>query len=131
MRSRKATILMLAAGSVLLCTGCPFMDTRVTNQGGGTVISAVNKIGSQHLASLTPDEVQILTDTFSNLQDKVDVFVTDAQAADAVFFLIEHDLNSFEDVQRFIAEAQADPDSIEVPESLILLAESIDLSRVP
>jgi hypothetical protein len=120
-----------ALGGLLLCTGCPFADSRTTNQGGGTLVSAVDKIATQELASLTPDEVQLLTDAFTNLQDQVTIDVSDEQAGDAVLFLIEHELNSFEEIQQFVAEAQQNPDAVQVPESLLRLVESIEVNGLP
>jgi hypothetical protein len=130
MRVRNAA----AAAALGLClstlTGCPFIDARTSNQGGGNLLSAVDKVVGGRLASLTPDEVQILGDTASNLNDQVKVFLSDGEAADAVLFLVENELNSFEDIARFADEASQDPDSVQVPESLIKLVENLDLDAL-
>ncbi len=130
MWTRKFGALALAGATLGVTAGCPFADSRTNNQGGGTLLTAVDKVTTQSLGSLTPDEIQILGDTFTTLQDTVDVVITDEQAADAVLFMLEHNINSFDELRLFIEEAQQNPDAVEIPESLLRFAESFDIEAI-
>lgn len=130
MWTRKIGVLALCGAALGMTAGCPFVDSRTSNQGGGTLLTAVDKVTTQSLGSLTPDEIQILGDTFSAVQDTVDVFITDEQAGDAVLFMLEHNINSFDELRLFIEEAQQNPDSVEIPESLLRFAESFDIEAI-
>ncbi len=122
--------LILAASALTVAGGCPF-NTRLTNQGGGTIFSAVGKIADQRLSALTPDEVQILTDTVSELAPQVSIFVEDEQAQAAVDFLDANSLNTVDDLAEFAEDAANNPDEVVIPESLQQLIDSgIDLESI-
>jgi hypothetical protein len=116
--------LLLGAFSLTLLTGCPSADPRLRNQGGGSLVSAGLKIAQNRIHQLTPDELQILADAVVARTPDLDVVVTDEQAADAVAFIQENNLKSVSDVEALIAQAQQDPDSIEIPDSILLLIQS-------
>lgn len=129
--TRIRTLTLVLAGSALMVAGgCPF-SVRLTNQGGGTIFSAVGKIADQRLSSLTPDEVQILTDTVSDLAPQVSVFVEDNEAQAAVDFLKANELATVDDLAAFADEAANNPDAVVIPESLQQLLDSgIDLESI-
>jgi anti-anti-sigma regulatory factor len=129
MRTHNVT-LILAGSALLVVGGCPF-DARLTNQGGGSIFTAVGKIVDQRLSRLTPDEVQILTDTVSDLAPQVSIFVEDEEAQAAVDFLDANGLDTIDDLAQFAEDAAADPRGVSIPESLEQLIESgIDLESI-
>jgi hypothetical protein len=107
-----------------LMTGCPSMDPRTSNQGGGNILTAGAKIAAGRISTLTPDEVQILGDTVSANSPQVEIWITDEQAADAVQFLKDNNVNTIQDIQRLVEQYRRDPDSIEIPQSIVDLFES-------
>ena len=130
MRYRTIT-LTLAASLLVTVTGCPFGNTRTTNQGGGTVISAAGKVAGGQMTNLTPDEIQIVSDTISDLSPNVSLFISDDQAAVAVDFLQANDLNSIEDIAAFAEQVADDPSGVVIPDSLMQLVNSgIDLDSL-
>lgn len=105
--------------------GCPMAGPeRTTNQGGGNILSATSKIVGGQMTNLTPDELQIAVDTVSNVSEAIDIELTDEQAQAAVDFLVANSLNSIEDIEAFVAQAENDPDSVQIPESLQALIDS-------
>ncbi len=100
------------------------MDPRTSNQGGGNILTAAAKIAAGRISTLTPDEVQILGDTVSANSPQVEISITDEQAADAVRFLKDNNVNTIQDIQRLVEQYRRDPDSIEIPQSIIDLFES-------
>jgi hypothetical protein len=115
-------LITAVVGTSWLMGGCllPAFDSRTSNQGGGTIVTAVNKVTSQQLARLTADELQILADAFSELSPDVNITLTDEQAQAAVDFLVTNEVNSFADVETLAN----DPDAAEVPESLQAIIDS-------
>lgn len=119
------TIALTITGSLLISvTGCPFGDSRTTNQGGGTVVTAAGKVVGGQMTLLTPDEIQIVSDTISDLSPEVSLFIGDDEAAVAVDFLRANNLNSLEDIAAFAKEAANNPGSVVIPESLTQLLDS-------
>lgn len=122
-------IMFASAG--LLLAGCPFQDERTSNQGGGSVITAVSKITGGRMTGLTADEIQILGDTVSDLSPEIDININDEQAAAVTDFLEANNLDSINEVEDFVHQAEDDPSSVVIPQSLIDLIESgIDLSSI-
>ncbi len=106
--------------------GCVFStDPRTSNQGGGNILTATGKIASGQLASLTPDEIQILADTALQANPELgQVELTDDQAQAASDFLKANHVNTIEDIQALIEQAQQDPNSVVIPESVLTLIDS-------
>lgn len=122
---RNRTMTALLAGTTLVwVTGCPFGNTRTTNQGGGTIITAASKVVGGQMTSLTPDEIQIVSDAISDLSPDVSLFIGDDEAAAAVDFLRANNLNSIEDIAAFAEQVANDPSGVVIPESLVQLVES-------
>lgn len=114
-----------AAAMLLSFGGCPLIPSRTTNQGGGNILSAGAKIVGGQLTGLTPDEVQIVTDTVADVAGATDApQVTDEQAQAAVDFLRANNLNSIHDLSSFIEQAANDPDSVVIPPSVMALLEA-------
>lgn len=97
--------------------GCPSADPRTSNQGGGSLLSAGAKIAAEELDRLTPDEIQILADEVAARKGSA-FQLSDEQASDAASFLSANRVKSVADLERLIAQFRADPDSIDVPESI-------------
>ncbi len=101
-------------------TGCPS-----SSGSGGNIFTAAAKIAGGSMTSLTGTEVQILADTaeeFAASQGEViDLTLTDEQADVIVEFLVINEINTVQDLQAAIEQAQANPDSIEIPEGAIEL----------
>ncbi|MBN2446125.1 MAG: hypothetical protein JXO22_05345 [Phycisphaerae bacterium] len=97
-------------GLVLGLNGCvlPFAGPeRLTNQGGGDLLTAGAKIATNQLTSLTADEVQIIGDFINPQLPNVDLTLTDDEAAAIVEFLQVNNLNSLIETQQKISEAIA------------------------
>lgn len=123
-RIRSLAVALGLGGCAVLLTGCPAQDPRTSNQGGGSILSAGAKIAGSRISTLTPDEIQILGDTVSARSAQIELSITDQQAADAVQFLVDNKVNSIQDIQRLVEQYQNDPNSIEIPESILDLFES-------
>ncbi|RMF80653.1 MAG: hypothetical protein D6744_08000 [Planctomycetota bacterium] len=109
----------VGAIGLMTLTGCPQQATRTSNQGGGNIITAGAKVAGGNISSLTPDEVQVLADKVASNTTDLDIpELTDEQAAAAVDFLVANDVNTIEDVQNLIEQAEQDPTSIEIPDSI-------------
>lgn len=118
MAPHRTMALTLAAAVLISVTGCPFGNSRTTNQGGGNIITAAGKVVGGQMTSLTPDEIQIVSDAISDLSPDVSLFIGDDEAAVAVDFLRANNLNTIEDIAAFADNAVNDPDSVVIPESL-------------
>lgn len=122
---RRHALFVSAAGLLALSLGgCPYQDQRLINQGGGSIISAVGKLATGEMSDITPDELQIIADTISEVNPDVDVNITDDEALAGIEFIRQNKINSFDDVSALIQRAQQDPKSVVVPPSLMNLANS-------
>jgi len=127
MSGRKLHLFGIATVLILVTlTGCFSMPwTRTGNQGGGSLVTAVAKLTSGKLGVLTPDEIQILTDAVRRLAD-VDVPpVTDEQAAAVVKFLDDNNVETVEDLEALIKQAEEDPSSIVISDEVREVIEQI------
>lgn len=74
-KSGVQVMLMIAGAGLMLASGCA--DPRVSNQGGGSLLSAGTKAASGNLAGLTADEWQILLDNAPSLASQFGVNLGD------------------------------------------------------
>lgn len=105
-------------------TGCPAQPERLSNQGGGTLISAGLKIDGGEMSSLTPDEIQLLADTANQFVQEIDLELSDEQAEAISAFLQSNNLDSVEDFQSLLDN----PENVVIPDGAIALFENIDLA---
>lgn len=125
MSPSRGITLGLTCVTLFALGGCPMAGPeRTTNQGGGNILSATSKITGGQMTKLTPDEIQIALDTVSNVSEAINIELTDEQAQATVDFLVANSLNSIEDIEAFVVEAENDPDSVQIPESLQALIDS-------
>lgn len=119
---------LFAAGLLavtLNLAGCPLTGTtRLTNQGGGALITAGAKIASGALGNLNPDEIQILSDTAAQSPSVPDVEMTDEEAQAVVDFLDANSVNTVADLRGLIEAASEDPSAIVIPDSVRNLFDS-------
>lgn len=104
----------------------PSPTERTTNQGGGSLLSAATKLSSGQISEWTPDEVQVLGDTLTQLAaengDPVEgLEYTDPQAAAIVDFLQMNDINTLEDWDDVKSQYDQDPNSVAIPEGALEL----------
>ena len=102
-----------------------FVADRTANQGGGTVISAIQKVKGDALNELTPDEVQMVTDFLADLIPDVDRELTDEEAEAITAFLTENEIGSVDEIEKFVDLAKNDPDAIDLPLALDQLLEDL------
>lgn len=121
---RTRIVFGLGLLAVAQIAGCPTIDARTGNQGGGSLISAGAKIAGGQLSSLTPDEIQIIADTVGELNPEFKQEVSDAQAEASVAFLKANELNTIEDLQSLAEKAEQDPDAVTIPDSVLSLIEA-------
>ncbi len=121
---RTRIVVGLGLLAVAQIAGCPTIDARTGNQGGGSLISAGAKIAGGELSSLTPDEIQIIADTVGNLNPDFKQEVSDEQAEASVAFLKANGLNTIEDLQSLAEKAEQDPDAVTIPDSVLSLIEA-------
>jgi len=124
MNSKRLAVLSIAAAFVLTSTlGCFFSapPDRTNNQGGGNVITATTKVIAGQMTQLTPDEVQAVSDTISDLNPNVDLVLSDDQAQVVVSFLNQNNVNSIEDLQGL------DPNTIQIPDNVEVLFNNLNL----
>jgi hypothetical protein len=99
-------------------TGCP--ETRTSNQGGGSIVSAASKLAGGNVGDMTADEWQIAADNLPMLAEfsGIDVSsaqipqITDEQAQAIVDFLAAYNIRTLEDLYAL------DFEEVEIPEVL-------------
>lgn len=123
MQSKRLTLAVCAVSTLSVLAGCFIpLDPRTSNQGGGNILTATGKIASGQLGSLTPDEIQILADTAAQANPQIpDIQLTDEQAQAASDFLKANNINTVEDIQNLVEQAQQDPNSVVIPDSVMSL----------
>jgi len=128
---RKGTVIV-AAALLITAIGCFNLDPRTSNQGGGSLLTAVGKITSDRIGDLTADEFQILADQAADIvaQYEVDLgelgglpALRDDQAAAIVQFLDDNNVRTEEDLERLAQ--QIDAGQVVVPQILIDLGTSL------
>jgi len=77
-------------------------EERVANQYGGDLRTAYQKVTEPDLRKLTPDEVQIYGDEASEVDNTINLELTDEQAQAIVDLLRREDLISSADVREFM-----------------------------
>jgi hypothetical protein len=100
-----ALLFMLGAASLFPAAGC-VTDARTSNQGGGSLLTAGNKLLDHQIGELTADEWQIVGDNLPvlaaeygvNLQGYEIPMLTDEQAAAIVAFLADHNIRTIEEL---------------------------------
>lgn len=119
MATQSRRILVLCAGAIALAglTGC-VTDPRLTDGGGGNIISALDKVANGQLSGLTQDELQQLSDMVNQAilatdPNAVVNELTNEQADALLEFLMANNLNSPEDFEML------DPNMVVIPPSLI------------
>lgn len=132
MNAKRSGLIVLTFAVIVMNVGCgvslPFIDPRLTDGGGGDVLSAGLKVVQGSMTTLTQDEVQQLSDQINGIiRSSIPQFnpspLTNAQADAFIAFLRANSvpgapgtgLNSFEDMQRFAAAAIVDPSIIVIP----------------
>lgn len=119
--SIRSALFGLAGLSLLSIAGCPGADSRTSNQGGGSIVSAAAKVASGQMTTLTADEVQILGDQIAARSTRfAGIEVSDEQADAAVDFLDANDLNTVSEIKALVDN----PGSIQIPESVQALLDS-------
>lgn len=108
-----------------------FAPARITDGGGGSILSAGVKVATGEMTMLTQDEMQILNDQIGSLLQAADPSLpvqemTNEQADGVIDFLQQNSvpggstgLNSIEEIQAFAEAVQADPSILVVPQTLI------------
>lgn len=125
MRSR-VSLAVLAAGLALIA-GCPSTDSTFTNQGGGNLLTAVGKVLGSNIDALTPDELQIMVSAVGEFDPQFAVEVTDEQAAAGIDFIKANNIRSIADIEALIAQAEQDPGSVVIPDSVLALIQAGDI----
>lgn len=115
---------------VVLCGCPPAAPARTSNQGGGSIVTAGVKIAGGTMTGLTADEIQIVTDTVSDMSTEFAIDVTDEQAAAAVEFLVENNLNTVQDIQVLVEQGIQDPGSVVIPDSVQALIEAGNIPEI-
>jgi hypothetical protein len=124
MSARMLTVLGAVVGASLLSLGgCP--GARTCNQGCSNVAQAASKVMSDQIGDLNPDDVQVLTDLAIQYADVTFPPVTDEQANAVVTFLSDNNVQTIDDVQALIQQAEDDPDSIVISDEVRAVIEQI------
>lgn len=120
---KSISITAAIVGMLALLTGCPTVSTRLTNQGGGSLLSAGAKVAGNNLLALTPDELQILSDTAAAAIDDPQIAgfeMSDAEASALLEFLEVNAIDSIDDLQAVVD----DPGALTIPDSLESLTDA-------
>ena len=132
MNAKRSGLIVLTFAVIGMNVGCgvtlPFVDPRLTDGGGGDVLSGGLKVVQGSLTTLTQDEVQQLSDQINAVIRATNPefnppALTNAQADAFLAFLQANSvpgaagtgLNTFDDMQNFAAAAIADPSIIVIP----------------
>ena len=90
---------------------------RTTNQGGGSLLSAVAKLSEGQISTWTPDEIQIVGDTVCELDEQTeDTALSDEQASAIGEFLVANEIDTVAQWQDVADRAEEDPDSVVIPD---------------
>jgi hypothetical protein len=127
MAMRRTVGYSLLVSVLLLMTGCPAAaPSRTANQGGGNIVSAGAKIAGGKISTLTPDEIQIVTDKAIELNPDISIpELTDEQAGAAIDFFEANEIDTLDDVVELIQAVEADPGAIVVPASVEAVLENL------
>jgi hypothetical protein len=98
---------------------------RTCNQGCSNPVQAATKLAGSNLAALNPDDVQVLADLATQISGAPFPAVTDDQAAAVISFLKANNVNTVEDLQALIEQAQANPDILVIPDDVWAVLEAI------
>lgn len=120
-----AVVTLLGSVTLLLFTGCFATDERTQNQGGSDPIQATTKLLSDQLGTMNPDDVQVLADLTTQIGGTALPQVTDVQAQAVIDFMKANNINTIEDVQKKIDQAQTNPNSIVIPDDVKTVLEGI------
>ncbi len=110
---RNAAILCAVSLPLLTLVGCGAASAEV---------SAITKIASGHMDTLTGEEVQAVAASF------VTGVELNAEQADAIAqFLADNHIATIADLQAFIDKAVQDPGSVQLPENFLELFQNFQL----
>ncbi len=132
MNAMRCGMLVLTFAVMTLNVGCgvtlPFVDPRLTDGGGGDVMTGGLKVVQGSMTSLSQDEVQQLSDQITAIINSSNPEfnlppMTNEQADAFIAFLKANSvpggagagLNTFEDMLRFTAAAIEDPSIVVLP----------------
>ena len=99
----------------LFITGC-FATAPVENE-----LTWALKAANGQLSQTTANEWVAVANTISQAVPGVDVSLTEEEAQAIVDFLVANDVDTIDDLVALIEQAQADPGSIEIPDSVMTL----------
>jgi hypothetical protein len=110
---RSAAILCALSLPVLTLAGCGAVSAEV---------SAMTKIATGHMDTLTGQEVQAVAAYFVT-----GVELNDQQADAIAQFLADNDVATMADLQALIEKARQDPDSVQLPDDFLELFQNFQL----
>lgn len=131
-------VTLISLATVVWLGGCPTTGDggRLCNQPGpicSNIITAGGKVLANNLGALTPDDIQVLSDKAIEVSGANVAQLTDEQAEAVVNVMDANGIDTIEDLQNVIIQAQANPGSVNISaedlEVLMQLA-NIDLSGI-
>ena len=128
---RFATLGVLGLVVLVSVGGCPIasLDSRTSNQGGGSLISAVPKLINGEMTSLSPDELQLITDFLIQQNQDPNLILdpmTDDQAQALAWFIEDNQINSLTDVEYLINN----PDEVVLSDRVLEYLESDEAAEL-
>lgn len=115
MKMRSACLAALCGLGLMTVAGCPTGATeRLSNGGGGSVVSAGLKVAGGNLSTLTQDEIQSLSDTANKVSAEYNIELSDEEADAISDFLVENKLNTIADIRN----AVNNPEGLVIPPSV-------------
>ncbi len=124
MDARRMTLVAVSCAVVLLC-GCGLPLGRTCDQGCSNAVQAGAKLAGNNLGSLNPDDVQVLADLATQVAGVSIPTVTNEQAAAVVSFIKANGITTIASLQALIAQAEADPNSVVIPDEVRAVIEAI------
>ena len=118
----RGVFALLVAG-LLNAGGCP-TNTSACSGDPLAAVSAAQKFLNCGLLDITPCEMQAVIGVVNENNPAVTITVTEEQLQAAVDFLHANNLRCMSDLEALIRQAQQDPGSVVVPDSLHQLANS-------
>jgi hypothetical protein len=106
--------------AVLGCVGLLFVGGCFVAAPENEITWAV-KATTGNLAEATPTEWQAVAAKINEVVPEVDVALSDAQAEAVVTFVQQNNITGVQGIQEKIAEAQADPSSVVIPDGFFEL----------
>ena len=119
MNFRKMSAVLVCGLCVLMLAGCTSPFSRTGNQGGSNPLTLLPKLAAGDIAALNPDDIQVLTDTVSEISQVPLPEVSDELAQAVIDTFAANGISTAADLERVGHQAEQNPNSLKIPDSVV------------